>query len=184
MRVPLRMNQLNKMVFELGPLVIFFLVNGKYGLFVGTGVFMVAAAISISTMWLIERQVPIMPLISGVLLMIFGGLTLYLQDETFIKIKPTLVNMLFAIILWGGLIFRKSLLKYLFGSVLVLSDAGWRVLTVRWSLWFLVLAFLNEIVWRTQTTEVWIQFKLFGVMPLTMLFMAAQLPLLNKHKID
>ena len=178
------MNQFYKMIFELGPLVIFFVVNGKYGLFVGTGVFMVAAVISVCTMWLIERQLPMMPLISGVLLMIFGGLTLYLQDETFIKIKPTLVNMLFAIILWVGLIFRRPLLKYLFGSVLPLSDAGWRVLTVRWSLWFLALAFLNEIVWRTQTTEIWIQFKLFGVMPLTMIFVAAQLPLLNKYKVD
>lgn len=184
MRLLPKMNQFLKLLFELGPLVIFFVVNGKYGIFPGTAAFMVAAAIAIPAMWIIGRQIPIMPIVSGIFLLAFGGLTLYLQDETFIKIKPTLVNILFAIILWSGLLFRTSLLRHLFGSVLKLSDIGWRSLTIRWSFFFVVLALLNEAVWRTQTTELWIQFKLFGVLPLTILFSAAQLPLINRHKID
>jgi len=178
------MNQFLKLLFELGPLLIFFLVNGKYGIFPGTAAFMAAAAIAIPAMWIIGREIPIMPIVSGIFLLFFGGLTLYLQDETFIKIKPTLVNILFAIILWTGMFFGRPLLKYLFGGVFALSDTGWRSLTVRWSFFFLVLALLNEIVWRTQTTEIWIQFKLFGVLPLTFLFSAAQLPLMNRHKVD
>ena len=184
MRLLPKMNQFLKLLFELGPLVIFFVVNGKYGIFPGTAAFMVAAAIAIPAMWIIGRQIPIMPIVSGIFLLAFGGLTLYLQDETFIKIKPTLVNILFAIILWSGLLFRTSLLRHLFGSVLKLSDIGWRSLTIRWSFFFVILALLNEAVWRTQTTELWIQFKLFGVLPLTILFSAAQLPLINRHKID
>ena len=184
MRLLPKMNQFLKLFFELGPLVIFFVVNGNYGIFPGTAAFMIAAAIAIPTMWIIGRQIPIMPIVSGVFLLAFGGLTLYLQDETFIKIKPTLVNILFAIILWSGLLFRTSLLRHLFGSVLKLSDIGWRSLTIRWSFFFVVLALLNEAVWRTQTTELWIQFKLFGVLPLTILFSATQLPLINRHKID
>ena len=184
MRLLPKMNQFLKLLFELGPLVIFFVVNGNYGIFPGTAAFMIAAAIAIPAMWIIGRQIPIMPIVSGVFLLAFGGLTLYLQDETFIKIKPTLVNILFAIILWSGLLFRTSLLRHLFGSVLKLSDIGWRSLTIRWSFFFVVLALLNEAVWRTQTTELWIQFKLFGVLPLTILFSAAQLPLINRHKID
>ena len=178
------MNQFLKLLFELGPLLVFFLVNGKYGIFPGTAAFMAAASIAIPAMWIMGREIPIMPIVSGVFLLVFGGLTLYLQDETFIKLKPTLVNILFAMILWTGLFFRRPLLKYLFGSVFALSDMGWHSLTVRWSFFFLLLALLNEIVWRTQTTEVWIQFKLFGVLPLTLLFSAAQLPLMNRHKID
>ena len=178
------MNQFLKLLFELGPLLVFFLVNGKYGIFPGTAAFMAAAAIAIPAMWIMGREIPIMPIVSGGFLLVFGGLTLYLQDETFIKLKPTLVNILFAMILWNGLFFRRPLRKYLFGSVFALYDMGWQSLTVRWSFFFLLLALLNEIVWRTQTTEVWIQFKLFGVLPLTLLFSAAQLPLMNRHKID
>ena len=178
------MNQFLKLLFELGPLLVFFLVNGKYGIFPGTAAFMLSAAIAIPAMWIIGREIPMMPIVSGIFLLIFGGLTLYLQDETFIKIKPTLVNVLFAMILWAGLFFRRPLLKYLFGSVFSLSDLGWRSLTIRWSFFFVLLAVLNEIVWRTQTTEFWIQFKLFGVLPLTLVFSAAQLPLMNRHRID
>lgn len=125
-----------------------------------------------------------MPIVSGIFLLAFERLTLYLQDKTFIKVKPTLVNLLFAIILWSGLVFRTPLLRHLFGSVLELSNIEWRVLTIRWSFFFVILAVLNEIVWHTQTTEFWIQFKLFGVLPLTLVFSAAQFPLINRHKIN
>ena len=178
------MNQFLKLLFELGPLLVFFLVNGKYGIFPGTAAFMAAAAIAIPAMWIMGREIPIMPIVSGVFLLVFGGLTLYLQDETFIKLKPTLVNILFAMILWTGLFFRRPLLKYLFGSVFALSDAGWHSLTVRWSFFFLLLALLNEIVWRTQTEEFWVNFKVWGLLPITFIFTAFQIGLINKYKTN
>ena len=178
------MRQAAKLLFEIGPLVVFFVANGRYGIFPATAAFMVAIVIAVPASWWLERRVPVMPLVSGVFVLVFGGLTLWLADETFIKLKPTIVNLLFAAILGGGLAMRAVLLKRLFGSVFQLTDAGWRVLTIRWVLFFVVLAALNEIVWRTQTTEVWIQFKLFGIMPLTLIFSLAQLPLINRHMVE
>ena len=190
-----------RLLFEIGPLVVFFVVNsrpgtmsmylwassfddGSSGIFVATGAFMAAIAVAVPAAWLIERRIPVMPLVSGVFVLAFGGLTLYLEDETFIKLKPTIVNLLFSGILAGGLVFRTALLKPLFGAVFQLTEAGWRALTVRWCLFFVVLAVLNEVVWRTQTTELWIQFKLFGITPLTLIFSLAQLPLINRHSVE
>ena len=130
------MNQVVKLLLEIGPLVVFFIANAHYGIFIATAAFMAVAAVAIPSMWLLERRLPVMPLVSGLFLLAFGGLTLILQDETFIKLKPTIVNLLFAAILTGGLVRRVQLLKLLFGSVMNLHDRGWRLLTRRWIIFF------------------------------------------------
>jgi intracellular septation protein len=124
---------------------------------------------------------PIMPMVTAIVVVVFGGLTLALQNETFIKVKPTIIYVLFGGVLLGGLAFGKPLLGMVFDSVFHLTDEGWRKLTLRWALFFLVLAVLNEIVWRTQTTDTWVTFKVFGVVPLTFIFGALQYPLLTKY---
>jgi intracellular septation protein len=172
-----------KLVLELGPLVIFFLTNNRYDLFAATGAFMVATVISLIASRLILKRIPIMPLVTGVFVLVFGTLTIYLQDETFIKMKPTVVNILFAAALGGGLYFGRSLMKILLGDVIHLQDEGWRKLTTRWVWFFLTLAVLNEIVWRNFSTDSWVAFKTFGIMPLTFLFMMAQIGLLQKYQI-
>lgn len=178
------MKQFLKFVFEIGPLVVFFIANGRWGIMPATAAFMVATAIAVPAAWWLHRRVPVMPLVSGVFVLGFGALTLALDDEIFIKLKPTIVNLLFAAILAGGLIFRLNLMQKLFDTVFQLTDQGWRLLTIRWTGFFVVLAVLNEVVWRTQTTEFWIQFKLFGIMPLTLVFSLAQLPLITRHQIE
>ncbi len=188
-----------KMVLELGPLVVFFFANARGEwlaarfpiltdlggpIFIATGLFMAATAIALSVSWLLTRSLPIMPLISGIVVFIFGALTLYLQNDTFIKVKPTIVNALFGGILLGGLFFGKSLLGYVFHAAFKLDDAGWRKLTIRWGLFFLFLAVLNEVVWRSFSTDFWVAFKVWGTMPITILFTLAQMPLIMKHGIE
>lgn len=175
------MRQLLKLAVEAGPLVVFFIVNGRAGLMAGTAAFMAATAVALPISWRLERRLPVMPLVSGVFVLGFGGLTLLFDDETFIKMKPTIVNLLFAALLLGGHALNLRLLERLFSTVLVLADRGWRILTLRWAVFFVVLAALNEIVWRTQTTEFWIQFKLFGIMPLTFVFAMVQTPLITRY---
>lgn len=177
--------QLLKMLVELGPLVVFFATNAMTkSIFWGTGAFMVATAVALVLSRSLFGRVPMMPLISGVFVLVFGGLTLWLQDATFIKLKPTIVNTLFAAILLGGLAFGQSFLRYVLGDVFKLTAEGWRVLTVRWSVFFLLLAALNEIVWRNFSEEFWIAFKMLGVMPLTLIFGIAQLGLLRRFAAE
>jgi intracellular septation protein len=174
--------QLLKMLVEIGPLVIFFTVNSlTKNIFYGTGAFMVAtlAALVISRAWF--GRIPVMPLVSGVFVLFFGGLTIWLQDAVFIKLKPTIVNTLFAVILLGGLAFGQSLLRHVFGEVFKLTSDGWRKLTFRWGLFFLLLAFLNEVVWRNFSEDFWLGFKMLGVMPMTAAFGVAQLGLLRRY---
>jgi intracellular septation protein len=194
-----KVNPMLKLVLELGPLVVFFMAN-KYGealaeifpilaqlggkIFIGTALFMVAMVISLIASRILLGTLPVMPLVTGFFVLVFGGLTLYLQNETFIKLKPTIVNLLFASILLGGLLFGKSLLAYIFDSAFKLDDAGWKKLTLRWGLFFIVLAILNEIVWRNFSTDFWVTFKVWGTMPLSMIFMMAQLPLLKAHATE
>lgn len=172
--------QLIKIGLELGPLVIFFLANMRAGIYAATAWFMAAMVISLVLSWLILKRVAVMPLVSGVIVLIFGGLTLWLQDETFIKMKPTIVNILFGGTLLGGLAFGQLLLKYVFGDVYRLKEQGWRILTWRWGAFFVVLAVLNEIVWRNFSTDLWVAFKVWGIVPLTVIFSFIQLGVLSK----
>jgi len=173
--------QLWKLVLEAGPLVVFFVANSYYGIFFATGVFMAATVLSLTVSKVKFGRIPIMPLVSGFFVLVFGALTLYLQEDFFIKIKPTIVNLLFATILFGGLLAGHSLLRHLFGEVFNLSDKGWRVLTFRWACFFVFLAVLNEFIWRNFSTDFWAAFKLMGVMPITMIFAIAQLGLIQKY---
>ena len=170
-----------KLATELGPLIVFFVANAKFNLFVATGAFMVAITMAMITSYVVTKHVPMMALVTGVIVLVFGTLTLVLHDETFIKLKPTIVYTLFAGVLGGGLLFGRSFIAILFDQMFNLTPQGWRILTLRWAIWFLAMAVLNEIVWRTQSTDTWVTFKVFGVMPLTFIFAALQYPLLMKH---
>ncbi|MBX3583869.1 MAG: septation protein A [Rhizobiaceae bacterium] len=192
-------NPLLKLALELGPLLVFFFANARgewlaerfpalaaFGgpIFIATGLFMIATAIALSVSWVLTRSLPIMPLVSGVVVFVFGGLTLWLQDDLFIKMKPTIINTLFGAVLLGGLFFGKSLLGYVFDSAFKLDAEGWRKLTLRWGLFFLFLAILNEIVWRNFSTDFWVAFKVWAVMPITLVFTFSQMPLIMRHSLD
>ena len=177
-------NPLVKLAIEAGPLLVFFIANAKAGIFVATGAFMVAIVVALGASWLLERKLPMLPLVTAGFVLVFGGLTLALQDDLFIKLKPTIVNTLFAATLFGGLIAGKPLLKPLLGAALELTDEGWRKLTWRWAWFFVALALLNEAVWRSLSTDAWVAFKVFGIMPLTFLFLLSQLPLIRSHGSD
>lgn len=199
------MKQLTKFLLELGPLVTFFLVNAYYGIFPATAVFMVAITISLIASWILFKKIAAMPLVTAVFVIIFGGLTLYLQDELFIKVKPTIVNFIFAGILFSGLYFGRLFLKIVFEEAFHLTDEGWRKLTIRWGGFFIFLALLNEVVWRgadwyyipqgelaeaalTQAkkaaNDLWVNFKVFGIMPITMIFAMTQIGLITKYSTD
>jgi intracellular septation protein len=194
-----QVSPLLKLVLELGPLVVFFLAN-RYGeelaaawpplqalggkIFVGTAFLMIAMLVSQAISLAVLRHIAVMPLVTLFFVIIFGLLTLWLKDETFIKMKPTVVNCLFAIILLGGLAFGKSLLAYVFGSAFKLDDEGWRKLTIRWGLFFIALAAANEFVWRNFSSDFWVNFKVWATMPLTMAFMLLQLPLIQRHATE
>lgn len=188
-----------KLVLELGPLVVFFLANswgeelaaawpalqalgGK--IFVGTAFFMVAMLISQAISITVLRHIAVMPLVTLAFVVVFGVLTLWLQDETFIKVKPTIVNCIFGAALLGGLAFGKSLLAYVFDAAFRLDEEGWRKLTLRWGLFFFFLAIINEVVWRGFSTDFWVAFKTFATMPITIVFMLTQLPLIQRHALE
>ena len=192
-----------KLVLEMGPLVLFFAANkwpqlfeplfahvlpasllsgDKAGIFTATGVLMASVIAALLASYLITKHLPIMPVVTAVAVVLFGGLTLFFDNDLFIKMKPTIVNSIFGAALVGGLAFGKPLLPILLDSVLHLSETGWRKLTLRWGLFFFVLAALNEAVWRTQTTDVWVTFKAFGILPLTVVFALSQMPLIMKYE--
>ncbi|MFC0217256.1 intracellular septation protein [Pseudochelatococcus lubricantis] len=193
---------LTKLLLEMGPLLLFFAANARpgyftpfvgpllpagmgaehAGIFAATAVFMLATVAALVVNYVLERRVPIMPLVSGIVVVSFGAMTLWLNDDLFIKLKPTIVNCLFGSILLGGLfLFDKPLLPVIFGGVFQLDDEGWRKLTFRWGAFFFVLAAINEIVWRTQSTDFWVSFKVFGMTPITLAFAIAQTRLILQH---
>ena len=176
-----QLNPALKLVLDLGPLLLFFAANSRYGIFVATALFMAGIVSALGVAYALTRHLPLMPLVTAVVVVVFGTLTLVLHDELFIKVKPTIIYVLFSGALLIGLAFGKSLLGVVFDSVFHLTEEGWRKLTLRWGLFFLALALLNEVVWRTQTTNVWVSFKVFGVVPLTFLFAALQYPLLTRY---
>jgi intracellular septation protein len=197
-----KVNPTLKFVLDLGPLLLFFFANAKpalfepwlapiipdavatgpgAGIFVATAVFMVAIVAALAVSYVMTRRLPVMAVVSAIIVVVFGGATLMFQNETFIKLKPTIIYLLFAATLVGGMIFRKPLLAMVFDQMFHLTEEGWRRLTVRWALFFLAMAALNEIVWRTQSTDTWVTFKVFGVVPLTFVFAALQYPLMMKY---
>ena len=145
---------------------------------------MIATIIAVLFSYIMEKKIPVMPTVGALIILIFGGLTIYFDNEVFFKMKPTIINLLFALILYGGLIVKKSLLKFLLGAAIKLEDEGWKILTQRWISFFIALAILNEIVWRTQSTDIWVNFKVFGILPITFIFTITQFPLIKKYQIE
>ena len=194
-----RQNPMLKMALEIGPLMVFFFANlrGPWlvqqfpalsalggPLFVATALFMAATILSLVVSKFVLGHLPIMPFVSGIVVLVFGSLSIYLQDETFIKMKPTIINALFGCALLGGLFFGKSLLGYVFNAAFQLDAEGWRKLTVRWGIFFLFLAVLNEVIWRNFSDDFWVAFKVWGTMPITILFTLSQMPLIMKHTVQ
>jgi len=173
-----------KMLIEFGPLIAFFLANYWGGIFVATMVIMATTPVALLVSWLITRKISLMPVITMVLVAVFGGLTLYLQDETFIKIKVTIINLMFSGILLGGLFFKKSLLMFVFGEAMNLDEQGWKKITLNWGLFFMLLAVINELVWRNVSTDTWVTYKTFGMLPITFIFALSQFPIIQKHMIE
>jgi intracellular septation protein len=179
-----KLNPFLKLGLDIGPLLLFFVANSRLGIFAGTAVFMVAVVAALGISYAMTRHWPVMPVVSAVIVLVFGGLTLILHDETFIKVKPTIIYALFGGALLVGYFFDKPLLEIVFDSVFHITDEGWRKLTLRWAGFFLFLAVLNEVVWRTQSTDFWVNAKVFGFMPLTFIFGALQVPLLMKYAVE
>jgi intracellular septation protein len=169
-----------KFALELGPLALFFITYGRLGIFAATAVLMAGVLVTLCVSYAMLRRIPIMPLVTAVIVVVFGSLTIVFHDETLIKIKPTALYLLFGGALFAGLALKKPLLKIMFDGALHVTEEGWRILSWRWAFFFLALAVLNELVWRTQTTDVWVKFKTFGFMPLTLLFALAQAPLIMR----
>ncbi len=177
------MKSIYKLFIDIGPLAVFFIFYTRSGLQASILPFMVATVIAVLFSYILEKKIPIMPTVGAGIVLIFGGLTIYFDNEVFFKMKPTIINFLFAAILYGGIIIKKPLLKYLLGAAIKLEEEGWKILTLRWIGFFIALAILNEIVWRTQSTDIWVNFKVFGIMPITFIFTLSQFSLIKRFQI-
>ena len=177
------MKSILKILVDIGPLAIFFVFYSRGDLKSAILPFMIATVIAVIFSYIVQKKIPIMPTVGAGIILFFGGLTIYFDDEVFFKMKPTIINILFASILYGGEIMNKPLLKYVLGSTLKLKNEGWSILTKRWVGFFVALAILNEIIWRTQSTDLWVNFKVFGVLPITFLFTMTQFSLIKKYQI-
>ena len=178
------MKSIYKILIDIGPLAVFFIFYTRSGLQASILPLMIATVIAVLFSYILEKKIPIMPTVGAGIVLIFGGLTIYFDNEVFIKMKPTIINLVFAVILYGGMLIKKPLLKILLGAALKLEDEGWRILTYRWIGFFIALAILNEIVWRTQSTDIWVNFKVFGILPITFIFTMTQFPLIKKYQIE
>ena len=178
------MKSIYKLLIDIGPLAVFFIFYTRSDLKTAILPFMIATIIAVLFSYIIEKKIPIMPTVGAAIILVFGGLTIYFDNETFFKMKPTIINLLFAGILYGGIILNKSLLRYLLGAALKLQDEGWDILTKRWIGFFIALAILNEIIWRTQTTDIWVNFKVFGILPITFIFTLTQFSTIKKYQIE
>jgi intracellular septation protein len=178
------MKSLYKLLIDIGPLAVFFIFYTRSGLQASILPFMVATVIAVLFSYILDKKIPIMPTVGAAIVLLFGGLTIYFDNDVFFKMKPTIINVLFAVILYGGILINKPLLKYLLGAALKLEEAGWKILTQRWIGFFIALAVLNEIVWRTQSTDIWVNFKVFGILPITFIFTMTQFPLIKKYQIE
>jgi intracellular septation protein len=180
----MKMNPLLKLVLEMGPLAVFFLTNASKGIFIGTAAFMAATVIALTVSYIICRTIPLMPLVTAVFVVVFGGLTLWLANDLFIKIKPTIVNLLFAAILFIGLKTNRLFIKLVLDGAIHLTDRGWVIMTRAWAGFFVALAVVNEIVWRNTDTDTWVNFKVFGILPLTLLFSVSMVPLIMRYTVQ
>ncbi len=178
------MKSIYKLLIDIGPLAVFFIFYTRSGLQESIIPFMLATVIAVLFSYILEKKIPIMPTVGAGIVLLFGGLTIYFDNDVFFKMKPTIINVLFAAILYGGILINKPLLKYLLGAALKLEEEGWKILTQRWIGFFIALAILNEIVWRTQSTDVWVNFKVFGILPITFIFTMTQFPLIKKYQIE
>ena len=178
------MKPLYKLLIDIGPLAVFFIFYTRSGLQASILTFMVATVIAFLFSYILEKKIPIMPTVGAGIVLLFGGLTIYFDNDVFFKMKPTIINVLFAVILYGGILINKPLLKYLLGAALKLEEEGWKILTQRWIGFFIALAILNEVVWRTQSTDIWVNFKVFGILPITFIFTMTQFPLIKKYQIE
>jgi intracellular septation protein len=175
-----------KFITDFGPLLIFFTVYYKSGnnLSIAIPPLIIATLISVIISYIVERKIPYLPLFGGIIISIFGGLTLYFNNPIFLYMKPTIINVIFALVLFAGKAFlNKNLLKYFFQNAFQVDEIGWNKLNNRWMLFFIFLALINELVWRTQTEVMWVSFKVWGILPITFIFTALQIPLITKHKI-
>ena len=179
------MNSFIKLLIDVGPLAVFFIYYKISGDLIDSILpLMVATVIAVFVSYILEKKIPIMPTLGAGIVIIFGGLTIIFDNKIFIFMKPTIINIMFAAILYGGIVFKKPLLKYLLGTALKLKDDGWNILTIRWIAFFIALAILNEIVWRTMSEEFWVSFKVFGILPITFIFTMTQFPLIKKYQLE
>ena len=178
------MKNIYKLIIDIGPLAVFFIFYTRSDLQSAILPFMIATVIAVLFSYILEKKIPVMPTVGAIIILVFGGLTIYFDNDVFFKMKPTIINLLFAAILYGGIVLKKPLLRYLLGAALKLQDKGWSILTKRWIGFFISLAILNEIIWRTQSTDIWVNFKVFGILPITFIFTITQFSIIKKYQIN